>query len=93
MFKLKLYRVSIDWENNGLGFWSYLRNPSPLTDLTVKLGHLRDYDFIYLTDNEIMELQEMPFWHNGPNHAPNPLVIVEMETVENEKEEIFASRD
>jgi len=77
------YRVSIDWENNARGFWSYLQNPRPLTDLTVKLTHLRDYDFIYLTDNEITELQEMPFWNHGPTHAPNSLIIVEMETADN----------
>ena len=81
--KLKLYRVSIDWENNARAFWRYLQNARPLTDLTVKLNHLRDYDFICLTHDEIMELQEMPFWNHGPNHAPNPLVIVDMETADN----------
>jgi len=64
--------VLVDEENGSEEWWEALRRRFPaLADELERDGSAK------VSREELAQLQQLPGWDTGPEHAPNPLVILE----------------
>ena len=91
------YRVTIDYENDGISFWHSVSKHASFESskyhaLSVKLSrmvwHTASDDgsvisSLMLTECEVTLLRSMPYWHYGPSYARNPLLVISIGEYDN----------